>query len=121
MAREHAKQNLDYVGVRLGIELRARAVEAAQMLNIPLSEWLRMAVTSALEYGPGFNGPIDMHSAGYLHGRALGLQLAQARVLGLVQEAIDSTPMTYEEAQERFPNGEGLGLGTRGISTGQLY
>ena len=97
----------DYVGARLGTELRARAVYAAQQLGIPLSEWLRLAVGAALNYG--VNGTdLSAESQGYLHGRALGMRIAQAYAIHALGAVNETMPMTFEEANERYPNGEGL-------------
>ena len=107
-AENHDRGNRqDYVGVRLGAELRARAVYAAQQLGIPLSEWLRLAVGAALNYG--VNGTdLSAESQGYLHGRALGMRIAQAYAINALGAVSESMPMTFEEANERYPNGEGL-------------
>jgi hypothetical protein len=93
---------VDYVGVRLGVELRQRAIMAAEQLGIPLSEWVRLVVANALANGnAGMNGIGDPTNAGYLHGRSLGFALAQQQVANAVRAAIEGSPSSVEEATAR--------------------
>lgn len=99
----------DYVGVRLGAELRARAIYAAQALGMPLSTWIRMAISHALDYGlAGLSDQADPRYAGFVYGRQLGIALAQTQIQHAIKQTIDAMPLSFEEAEARFPNGEGI-------------
>lgn len=85
----------DYVGFRLGPELRAQIEQICVTHGITLSEWIRSACVAALgNTAMGLGGVEE----GYAQARGLATQLAHS----LINHARDLLPPTYEEFLARY-------------------
>ena len=94
----------DYIGIRMGEDLRIQVEQAALATGTTLSEWIRMSCLQSLSVGLG--GSSSLLDEGYAQGRALGFELVRL----LAQEIGANMPATYEEAIARYP--QLLNIGT---------
>lgn len=95
----------DYVGIRVGEELRTRAIYAAEQAGMTLSDWIRWVMLTAIE-DPTFGvAPGDPEQAGYARGRQLGYAIAMQQAHDLIAGLANEPGMTLEEVDARFPNG----------------
>ena len=85
----------DYVGVRLGEDLRAQIETLCQQSGMNLSEFIRLACHHAVSAGMGLNGAPALASEGYMQGRALAFEV--------VRLMVSEMPHTYEDAIARYP------------------